>query len=287
LDGAFVLAKRQALHSALLAAVLAVLAVPACAQGKLDAQYSVTLAGIQIGKGTWIIDIGDTHYSATASGATTGLLRAFTRGDGTSGARGTLQAGRAISSIYTSSINSSKKSDETRITTANGGVKELSVDPPQDKNPERVPLTEAHERGVLDPMSASLMYVAGTGDPLSPEACKQTLAIFDGRMRYDLQLAYKRMDSVKAEKGYAGPVLVCSVYFMPIAGHNPSRYAIKYLAKLRDMEVWLAPIAGTRMLVPFRAEGPTPVGHIVLQATEFVSLAVPTRASVNGTKTAQ
>ena len=48
LDGAFVLAKRQALHSALLAAVLAVLAVPACAQGKLDAQYSVTLAGIQI-----------------------------------------------------------------------------------------------------------------------------------------------------------------------------------------------------------------------------------------------
>jgi hypothetical protein len=60
--------------------------------------------------------------------------------------------------------------------------------------------------------------------------------------------------------------------------------AIKYLAKLRDMEVWLAPIAGTRVLVPFRAEGPTPIGHAVMEATQFVSVPSPTRASANGTK---
>jgi hypothetical protein len=42
---------------------------------------------------------------------------------------------------------------------------------------------------------------------LSSGVCRHTLAIFDGRMRYDLQLAFKRMDTVKAEKGYAGPVV--------------------------------------------------------------------------------
>ena len=69
------------------------------------------------------------------------------------------------------------------------------------------------------------------------------------------------MDKVKADKGYAGPVVVCAVYFSPVAGYIPSRAAIKYIAKLRDMEVWLAPIAGTRVLVPFRAQGPTPIGR--------------------------
>jgi hypothetical protein len=148
-----------------------------------------------------------------------------------------------------------------------------------------VPITEAHQHGILDPMTASLVRVPGTGDPLSAEACQHTTAIFDGRLRYDLQLAFKRMDHVKAEKGYAGPVVVCAIYFSPVAGFIPSRTAIRYVSKLRDMEVWLAPIAGTRVLVPFRAQGPTPIGEAVLEATQFVSVAIPTRASANGTKT--
>ena len=260
-------------------------AAPAWAQGKLDAHYVVTLAGIPIGKGTWVIDINDTHYSAAATGATTGLLHAFIGGEGATAARGTLQAGRPMLSTYAATIATIKKTDEIRLTVDKGNVKEFKVDPPQDKDPERVPLTEANQHGILDPMTASLVRISGTGDVLSPEACQQTAAVFDGRLRYDLTLAYKRMDKVKADKGYAGPVVVCAVYFKPVAGYIPSRTAIKYIAKLRDMEVWLAPIAGTRVLVPFRAEGPTPIGHVVLEASEFVSVAVPTRASANGTKT--
>ena len=94
-------------------------------------------------------------------------------------------------------------------------------------------------------------------------------------MRYDLQLAFKRMDTVKAEKGYAGPVVVCSVYFSPLGGYIPSRATIRYLKEQRDMEVWLAPIAGTRVLVPFRAQGPTPIGEAVMEATQFVTEAEP------------
>jgi hypothetical protein len=35
-----------------------------------------------------------------------------------------------------------------------------------------------------------------------------------------LKLAFKRMDKMTAEKGYAGPVVVCSVNYEPIAGHR-------------------------------------------------------------------
>jgi hypothetical protein len=258
---------------------------PASAQGRLEARYSATIAGIPIGNGSWAVDVGDTQYTAAANGSTSGLLRAFTGGQGDSTAHGTLNGGRLLSSIYASTISTRKKSDTVRITINNGNIKDFKVDPPLDDDPERVPLTEAHQHGVFDPMSAMLMHVPGTGDLLVPEACQRTLSIFDGRMRFEFQFAFKRMDKVKANKGYAGPVVVCSAYFTPVAGFIPSRAAIRYLSGQRDMEVWLAPITGTRVLVPYRAQGPTPIGQAVLEASEFVSVPVPTKASVNGSKT--
>ena len=172
-----------------------------------------------------------------------------------------------------------------RVALDHGNVKEFRADPPPDHNDERVPVTEAQRHGVLDPMTASLLRVPGSGSPLVPEACQRTVAIFDGRLRYDLALAFKRMDKVKAEKGYAGPVVVCSVNFTPLGGYIPSRVTIRYLKQQRDMEVWLAPIAGTRVLVPFRAQGPTPIGEAVMEATQFVTHAIKTtRASANGSK---
>ena len=283
----FVLAYRRSLPCLLLTAFAAATAAPAYAQGRLDAQYSVTLAGIPIGKGNWTIEISDTHYKASANGGTTGLLRVFAGGQGSSSAQGTLQAGKPVISIYGSTIASKKQTDEVNIKTSNGNVKEFKVEPPPDKDDERVPLTEAHQRNVLDPMSASLLRTPGNGNPISQEACNRTMAIFDGRMRYDLQLAYKRMDTIKSDKGYSGDVVVCAVYFSPIAGYIPSRSTIKYIAKQRDMEVWLAPITGTRVLVPIKAQSPTPIGQAVLKATQFVSSAMPAaaRASANGVKT--
>jgi hypothetical protein len=84
---------------------------------------------------------------------------------------------------------------------------------------------------------------------------------------------------VKAEKGYAGPAVVCSVAFTPVSGFIPSRAAIKYLIKSRDIEVWLAPIAGTRVLVPFRAQVGTPFGQGVVEATRFIAVAGASHAS--------
>ena len=281
---------RQAVQFLLLASGTLLLTLsgplaPAWAQGRLEARYSATLAGVPIGNGSWTIDVTDTHYTSAVSGATSGLLRAFTSGQGNSTAHATLNGGRVLSSIYASTITTRKKIDAIRITINNGNVKDFNVDPPQDNDPERVPITDAHQHGVLDPMTAMLIRVPGNGELLPPEVCQRTLAIFDGRLRYDLQFAFKRMDKVKASKGYAGPVVVCATYFSPVAGFIPSRAAIQYLSSQRDMEIWLAPIAGTRVLVPYRVQGPTPIGQAVLEASEFISVPASTRASANGSKT--
>jgi hypothetical protein len=231
-----------------------------------------------LGAGTGVSDIAPDHDTAVARGRTTGLVKLVSNGSGTTGSKGTLQGAGVVSSGYVASMISDKKADEVRMTMGGGAVKTYVAVPPLEPSPERVPLTEAHRKGVVDPMSAGLMPVVGKGDLVTPEACKRKLAIFDGRTRVDIDLVYKRMDHVKADKGYQGPVVVCQVLYRPIAGHRPERPAIKYLVEQRDMEMWLAPIEGTRVLVPFRFSVPTPFGMGVLQANYFVANPLPTQA---------
>jgi hypothetical protein len=250
---------------------------PATAQGRLEAEYTASIAGIPIGHGNWIIEIDGNQYTAAASGTTTGLIKFFTGAHGTGAAHGAINAGQPVPTSYGETIVYGSRVDDVRMALAGGNVTDYAVDPPLPPIPDRIPVTDADRRGVFDPMTSMLNRVAGAGDPVSPEACNRKVAVFDGRVRYDLHSEFKRMETVKADRGYEGPAVVCAVYFTPISGYVPDRPAIKYLVTLRDAEVWLAPISGTRVVVPFRFSMPTPLGTGLLQATAFVSVAQPPR----------
>jgi len=260
-------------------AFMLVAAPSAFAQGKLEAHYEATLAGIPVGKGAWAIDIADDQFSAAASGGTSGLMKAFSGGSGTGASQGRVVNGALVATNYSASTTTAKKTETIRIVLSNGNVKEFAIEPEPPVDPDRIVVTDAHRRGVYDPMTGSMLRVPGTGDPLSPEACRTGAAVFDGRMRYDLKLDFKRMETVKAEKGYHGPVVVCAVYFSPVAGYIPDRPVIKYLAAQRNIEIAFAPIAGTRILVPFRMVIPTPLGTAMLEATQFITQASPPRVA--------
>ena len=251
----------------------------ASAQGRLDAHYEATLSGIPVGKGAWTIDISDDQFSASASGGTSGLLKAFAGGSGTGAAQGRVVNGAPVATNYSASTTTSKKTEAIRMVLTNGTIKEYAIEPEPPVDADRLPVTEAHRRGVFDPMTGSMLRVPGTADPLSPEACRTGAAIFDGRMRYDLKLDFKRMETVKAEKGYYGPALVCSLYFSPVAGYIPDRPVIKYLAAQRNIEIAFVPVAGTRILVPFWVKVPTPLGPAMLEATQFITQATPPRVA--------
>jgi hypothetical protein len=265
-----------------LTAVSFLLAVPpdfALAQGRLDAQYEATLAGIPVGRGAWAIDIADDQFSASAAGGTAGLLKAFSGGSGTGASQGRVVNGALVSTNYSASTTTSKKTETIRMVLANGGIKDYSIEPEPPVDPNRLPVTEAHRRNVFDPMTGSMLRVPGNADPLSPEACRAGASVFDGRMRYDLKLEFKRMETVRADKGYQGPVVVCAIYFTPVAGYIPDRPVVKYLAAARNMEIAFAPVLGTRILVPFRVVIPTPLGVAMLQATQFITTATPPRVA--------
>jgi hypothetical protein len=254
-------------------------ATPSFAQGKLEAQYEATLAGIPVGRGAWNIEITDDQFSASAVGGTAGLLKTFASGSGAGASQGRIVNGALVSTNYTASTTTSKKTEAIHMVLNNGTIKEFAIEPEPPVDPDRIPVTEAHKKGVFDPMTGSLLRVPGTADPLGPEACRASASIFDGRMRYDLKLDFKRMETVKSEKGYQGPVVVCAIYFAPIAGYIPDRPVIKYLSAARNMEIAFAPVLGTRILVPFRMMIPTPLGVAMLEATQFITTATPPRVA--------
>jgi hypothetical protein len=254
----------------------------AAAQAHLEAEYTATLAGLPIGHGAWVIEIADDQYSAAATGSTSGLLRIFTGARGSGTTRGSFNGDQTMSASYAATIDYERgKIDDVHMALVGGNVKDFSADPPLSPHPERIPVSDADRRGVVDPLSSAINRVGGNGDPVSPQACSRKAAVFDGRVRYDLRSEFKRMETVKAERGYQGPAAVCAVYFEPISGYVPDRAVIKYLVALRDAEVWLAPIAGTRVLVPFRFAMPTPLGLGVLQATQFVAAPQAAHPSVS------
>src|SRR3989440_166066 len=196
-QGSNVLRYRYARFFVAVSGMLACFSADAQAQGKLEARYTASLAGIPLGTGIWVIDIAPDQYTAVASGRTTGLVKLISDGSGSGGSRGIVQGASIVPTSYASSTTTDKHSDEVRMTLRAGIVKDVLAEPPLVPSPDRVPVTEAHRKGVTDPMSAMIIPVPGNGEVLAPEACKRKLAIFDGRQRADIELVFKRMDRVK------------------------------------------------------------------------------------------
>jgi hypothetical protein len=261
----------RATFAAIAAAALWSDLAPARADGRFEAHYTISMAGISIGEATWTAEIGASQYSAAARGRASGVLAALIRGEGNVAVRGAVKDGRLVPSSFTSDLTQDDERAKFKMSFEDGNVTAIEAET-EPVLQDRVPVTEAHKHGVIDPISALLVPVGGTGDVISREACPRVLRIFDGRRRYDLGLSFKRIDKVKADRGYAGPVAVCAMTLRAIAGHRIGSLLVKYLAEGREIELWLAPIPGTRVLAPFRLSVASLVGNMVVQADAFVAV---------------
>jgi len=199
-------------------------------------------------------------------------MKVLVDGEASFATHGTIKDGYPVPTTFTSKIVSDAETSDVTMVLDEGSVKELAAAPPPKS--DRVPVTQANRQGIVDPLTAVLFSAATAGEGLARDVCRHTLPIFDGQQRYDLKLAFKRMDKVTAEKGYAGPVVVCSVSYEPIAGHR-AYPLVKYLSKGREMEMALAPVAGTRLLAPFRMLVVSALANLVIEANQFEATAQP------------
>lgn len=265
----------------MIAVALATVA-PACAsaQTKLVSRYTISVAGLAIGHGDLVADIAADRYAAMGSGRAAGFLRILVSGEGRVTARGRMVDGRPDPSGFAAVLDDENERTTVRMGLDAGTVTELSAESTATAD-DRVPLTDDYLRNVVDPLSAMLVPAAGA-DPLSADVCRRSLPIFDGRRRYDLNLSFKRIDRARDTQGYAGPVVVCAVALRPIAGHKRDSALVKYLADGRELELWLAPIAGTGVLGPYRLSVANMIGDLVIAATRYeAEVTAPLRPSIS------
>lgn len=242
-------------------------AAGSAAPSGIAVDYGIALAGLSIGTARLSGTFERERYSMDVSATLTGLVGAITGGQGSARASGTIAAGPqpAAFSIATRTASSGIA---VRMALARGSVVQAEVTPPLIDMQDRVPVTAADKRGIMDPVSALLMPAQARGDLTDPGNCDRTLPVFDGATRFNVVLSYAETREVQ-KPGYAGPVLVCNARYQAVAGHRPDRPGVRFMEENREMSVWLAPVAGTRVLIPLRISVLTTVGTNIIEARNW------------------
>ena len=249
-----------------------VLVVPATARPKtspalVTVDYGLNLAGIPIGTAQVSGSFEGSRYRMDVSARLTGLVGAVTGGMGSARASG-LIASAPQPTTFAIATKTSNAGIAVRMALAGGNVTQAEITPPLIDLGDRVPITAANRRGVIDPASALMMPAIGKGALTDPENCNRTLPVFDGATRFNVVLSYGETRNVE-KPGYVGPVLVCNARYQPIAGHKPDRPGVKFMEDNREMSVWLAPVDGTRVLLPVRIAVRTTIGTNIIEATRW------------------
>lgn len=245
----------------------------------LRIDYGIKLFGLPIGVASVSGAVGPRTYRLDADAKLTGLAGVLIESKGAAAASGGVAPqGRAVPATFAVSAANSKGAMTIRMAEAKGAATGVEIMPPFEPMPDRVPLTRADMSNMIDPLSAFFMPVPGTGAVLGPATCNRVLPLFDGGVRFDIVLTYSGLRQVETA-GYKGPVADCAARYRPRAGHRPQRSATKFMVDNREMSVWLAPVAGTRFVVPYRASVMTMMGTpVVVEATSF-SAAAPAGAA--------
>ncbi|WP_165498125.1 DUF3108 domain-containing protein [Siculibacillus lacustris] len=240
-----------------LAACAGCVAPAAAAPIETRAAYSVTLLGLPLARADLVLVVEGGAYRARIDWRTVGLARLVASTHGEVTAEGRLAAGRPVPRRYGLTVAGGRKPAAVTLTLADGRVVTAEVEPPIRPRPEVVPLTEAHRRGVVDPLGAALVPTDGAG------ACARTLPIFDGWTRYDVTLTAKPGPATRPD-GFAGATATCAVRWIPIAGHRTDLPNVRRMADNRDIELTLGRLDRVDLSIPVQASAATPFGTAVL-----------------------
>lgn len=235
----------------------------------LKIDYRITLAGLTIGTADYAGTFEGDRYDMKITGQLTGLAGAMSGGgQGGASSSGTLVGTRVVPGGFSAMGKSGSSERTVRMGVSGGNVVGISIEPPFEPRPDRVPLTDANKRGIIDPLSGLVTVATSQSKLDEAQNCNRTIPVFDGTQRFNILLSYAETRAVE-KPGYSGKVLVCNVRYVPIAGHRTERPSVKFMAENRDISVWLAPVAGTRVLVPLRISVRTQVGTSVIEADKW------------------
>jgi hypothetical protein len=233
----------------------------------VNAVYHINFLGAYIGDFTIRSSITNRQYSLQAK-ADVSVFFGAVSWQGITNSQGLMTANGPVPQSYNFRYSTNDRREAIELRFQQRMVQDIIISPPQRPGPRNVPITAAHLQNVIDPLSAVVLLAQAR---LSKgEACNKRLPIFDGKMRYDLVLAPKGTRPISASGRLHGVAHVCSVRYIPIAGHKPGRQGENdYATGNTGIEVWLVPLPEAGLLVPYYGHVPTPAGTASIVTSKF------------------
>jgi len=230
---------------------------------RVTANYGVYWAGLHFGDIRVDISVRGSEYEMKGDGESSGVGGLIYKWSGGTTSAGKLGRAGPQPSLYTLSYAGGNKHGEVRMAFSGGAVSDVSTLPKKRPNPKAIPVTPEQLRGVLDPMTGALLRLRPNLPAADLKICDETIPAFDGKLRFNLVLEPRRQARVesKTPDGYSGPAAVCGVKFVPISGFRPGDRGIAFMSAHADeIEVWLVPLPGTALYLPYRISVPTAFG---------------------------
>jgi hypothetical protein len=245
----------------------------------VNARYSLRYNGFEVGQLKVKSNITTKSYSLSSSGKVSALFGAFSW-SGSSSVSGTIERGTPAPVAYSFDWRGKKKRGTIEIGFKDRVAKEITLKPRPRIKPDTVPLKPIHRAGALDPMSALLMLTNADGRP----PCDRRIGIFDGKQRYDIILAPKRLARLRSSSagGRSETAYVCRITYAPVAGHRDNADTKTY-ASNRSAELVLRRIPGSKMLIPYSVTIPTAwgTGSMVAERIDIVTATAGKFALIN------
>jgi hypothetical protein len=222
----------------LLTASATLIAATAAHAEPTTVRYGMTLAGLPIGSATLVmtpngqstqvnltgsaggpLEIG--RMSAAASVAPGKVTAQSQSGSGKNATSSSLSSqGTGPNSSFNFSGTSGRGPGKLAMTVAGGRVTALEAAVPDNPTAVRVPVTDAHKTGVVDPLAA-LGQLIRPGGLMRPEGvCGRTHQVFTGITRFNLAgTGAEERPAVRGmPEGYRA--VACRVTFTPVSGHR-------------------------------------------------------------------
>ncbi|MFM9975690.1 MAG: hypothetical protein ACKVON_14080 [Beijerinckiaceae bacterium] len=199
--------------------------------------YSMAIAGLPIGSATMVMTPSVNSTSVSLSGKAGGPLEIgkmsalaviapdqvtvqSQSGSGKSAASASLlSSGAPGSSSFTYTGQNNRGTGKIAMKLAGGRTTALDVSIPDNPTAVRVPVTEVHKIGVIDPLSLLAQFIKPGGTMNPKGLCGKSHGVFTGQARLNLSGSEAKFENTSSlPEGWRA--ISCSVTLTPVSGHR-------------------------------------------------------------------
>ncbi len=231
-----------------------------------DANYVVTLRGVNIAQVAVDFETSGQNYSVDIDGIVSGLASLVAAGTADIDSKGSAAENGLQAEQFQLTTKANNEVFKVQYRAKTGNVNSFQVVPKLTENVNRVPVKQSQLKNVNDPVAAFLIKA----ETLSPAICNREMKVFTGIERFDIKMSFAENQTATSQRtGYQGPVVLCKLRYVPISGHFSDSASTTFMKNNQRFLVWFAPLKDTGYVIPYRVMIGTAFGDLSMVLTRL------------------